>query len=91
MLEKKGFFMKPKHQRHLSQWVEWVYGAQSWKEMRLLCEFVFVVIKRWTLILKNGEKKSFLNETKASMSFMPTRRISFWCPIMERKKIIMWI
>ena len=27
--EKEAFLMKPKHQRHSSQWEEWVYGAQS--------------------------------------------------------------
>ena len=54
MVESKDFLMKPKYQCHLSQWVERVYGAHSWKERRLLCEFMFVLIKKWTLILKNG-------------------------------------
>ena len=40
---------------------------------------------------ENGGKKNFLNETKASMSFIPTRRTSLWCPIMNRKEIVMWI
>ena len=57
------YAMKPKYQCHFSQWEEWVYGAQSWKEKRLLCEFVFVLIGKWTLILKNGTKRSFYYET----------------------------
>ena len=63
--------MKPKHQCHSSQWVEWVYGAQSWKEKRLLCEYVFVPFDKRTLNLKNSGKRSFSYETKALMSFMP--------------------
>ena len=29
MMEREAFLMKPKHQCNLSQWGEWVYGAQS--------------------------------------------------------------
>ena len=122
-MEREAFVMKPKHQCHLSQWGEWLYGAQSWKERRLLicvclnwqsnfnskkwwkeklflwnqginviypnehnefmvanqekkkwllCDSVFVLIDRRTLILKHSENKSVLNETKASMLFIPT-------------------
>ena len=48
------FVMKSKHECHLSQWGEWVYGAQSWKEIRLLCESVFIPIDKRNLNLKNG-------------------------------------
>ena len=47
------------------------------------------LIDRWTLILKNSGKKSFLNETKASMSFIPMKRKSLCCLVMKRKDIIM--
>ena len=60
MVERETSFMKPKHQCHLSQWVELAYVAQTWKERRLLCESEFVLIDTRTLILKNGWKKSFL-------------------------------
>ena len=40
---------------------------------------------------KNSGKRSFFNETKASMSFIPMSRISLWYPNMKRKEIIMWI
>ena len=40
---------------------------------------------------KIGNKRSFYYETKASISLIPTRRVCLWCPIMKRKKIIMWI
>ena len=83
--------MKPKHQCHLSQWREWVYGAQSWKEMRLLCESMFATIGEWTLILKNGGEKKLFPWTEALMSFIPMRKISLWCPILKRKNIYMWI
>ena len=59
--------MNPKHQYHLSQWEEGVYGAQSWKLKRLLHESVFVLIEKQTLTPKNGGKWSFSYETEASI------------------------
>ena len=40
---------------------------------------------------KSGKKRSFYYETKASMSFIPIRRICLWFLIMKRKEIITWI
>ena len=40
---------------------------------------------------KNGKKWSFSYETKASKSFITTKRMRLWCLIMKRKEIIMWI
>ena len=70
---------------------EWVYGAQSWKDRRLLCEYMFVPIDKWTLTLKNDGNGSFSYETEASMSFIPMGRMSLWCPILKRKEINVWI
>ena len=56
--------MKPKHQCHLSQLGERVYGAQSWKEKRLECESVSVPIDKWILKLKMMEKEAFLMRLK---------------------------
>ena len=61
------------------------------KERRLLCEFMFVLNNKWTLTLKNGKKRSFSFETKASMSFILMRKMSLWFPIMKRKEILVWI
>ena len=55
MVEIEVSLLKPKHQYHLSQWGECVDGAQSWKEKRLLCEFMFIPIERWTSVLKMVE------------------------------------
>ena len=52
---------------------------------------MFVPIGKQNLILKNGGRRSFFYETKASMSFIPMSRMSLWCLIMKGKKIIMWI
>ena len=60
MIKREVVLMKPKHQYHLSQEGECVYGAQSGKKRRLLCEYVFVQIDRRTLIIKTGERKVFL-------------------------------
>ena len=64
MVEKKAFILKPKHQCHSSQWVEFVYGAQSWKKRRFLCESVFVPTNKWTLTLKIMATKAFLMKPK---------------------------
>ena len=81
--------MKPKHKCHLPQLGDWVYGAQSRKERRLLCEFMFVPIKKQILILKNGRERSVSYETKASTSFFPMSRASLSCPIIKGKEITM--
>ena len=52
MVKKEAFLMKPKHQCHLSQLGEYVYGSSSWKERRLLCESMLIQIERHTSILK---------------------------------------
>ena len=64
MVEWKGFLTKPKHQCHSSQRGEWVYGARSWKESRLLCESVFVPISKQILILKMVERRAFILKPK---------------------------
>ena len=60
---KWSFSYKTKASIDLSQREEWICGTQSLKERRLLCEFVFILIGRQTLILKNGGKWSFSYET----------------------------
>ena len=40
---------------------------------------------------KKGNKRSFSYDTKASISLIPTRRMSLWCPIMKWNEITMWI
>ena len=61
---KKAYLMKPKHQYHIPQWEECVYGPQSWKEKRLLFESIFNLIKKWTSILKMVEREVFLMKPK---------------------------
>ena len=65
MVGSEVLLMKSKHQYHLSQWGECVYGSQSWKKKRLLRESVFILFDKWNLILKNGVKWSFSCEAKA--------------------------
>ena len=57
---KDVFLRKPKLQYHLCQYGEYVYGAQSWKERRLLHESMYIQICEWTLILKMVEREVFL-------------------------------
>ena len=40
---------------------------------------------------KIGNKRSFSYETKASISLIPMRRTSLWCPIMKWNEITIWI
>ena len=88
---KKSFSYETKTSIHLSQWAEWVYGSQSWKEKRLLCKSVFIKIDKRTLFLKNGRKGRLSYETKASMSFILMGGMSLWFLMMKRKEIIMRI
>ena len=64
MVKKEAFFMKPKHQCLVSQLGEYVYGSSSCKEMRLLCESVFVQINGRALILEMVEREVFLIKPK---------------------------
>ena len=61
---KEVFLIKPKHQNHLPQWGEWVYRAQPWKECRILCASMFILIERWTSILKMVKREVFLMKPK---------------------------
>ena len=64
IMEREPFFMKPKHQCHLSQCWEWVYNAQSWKERRLLCNPVFALTDKWPLTLKMMKREAYLMKLK---------------------------
>ena len=61
---KRSFSYKPKHQYRLPQWGECVCGTQSWKEGRLLYEFMFIPNERQTSILKMVEREVFLMKAK---------------------------
>ena len=87
MVGREAFLMKSKHKMSFIP----ISRRRLWcpimkKEKTLLCESVFVLIKKQTL--KNCKKKSLSYEFKGSMSFIPMSKMSLWCPIME-KKIIM--
>ena len=68
-----------------------VFMCPIMKKMRLLCESMFIPTERRTLVPKMVKKRSFSYETKASVSFIPMRRMCSWYPIMKRNDIIMWI
>ena len=85
MAERQVFLMKPKHQNHLSQWGEYDYGAQSWKERRLLCESMFIPIERRTSIQKMVEKQVFLMKPK-HQNHLSQRRNVFTMPNHEKKE-----
>ena len=67
MVERKVFLIKPKHQCHLSQWEEYIYGAHHEKKGRLLHELAFIPTDRQSLIPKIAGKRSFSYKTKASI------------------------
>ena len=75
---------------HLSQWVEWICGAQSLKEQRLFYEFGFIPIEKGTLILKWHKEKFFLWNQSLN-SFIQMSKMNLLCPIINRKEIIMWM
>ena len=61
---KRSFSFETKASIHLSQQGEWICGAQSLKESRLLYKFMFITLDKRTLILKMVEKEVFLMKTK---------------------------
>ena len=67
MVEREVFLMWPKHQYLLSQWGEMYWWCPIMKKRQLLCGSMFIPIDRRTLILKNGWKWNFFDETKASI------------------------
>ena len=60
----KSFSCEIKASIYLSQWVKRICGAQSLKEKRLFCEFVFISIDRWTLTLNIAQRDHFLMNPK---------------------------
>ena len=48
---------------------------------------MFALIDRRTLVLKMV-KKSYFYGTKASMSFIPMSRMSLWCQIMKKMRLL---
>ena len=66
---KKSFSYETKASIHLSQWVEWICGAQWLKEGGLLCEFMIIPIEKRTLILKMAQREIFLMKPKHQFIF----------------------
>ena len=88
---KKGFYYETKAPisliptRRMCLWfpimkrkeiIMWIYVYPNWK---------------MNFNSKNGNKRSFSYETKASISFIPMRRTCLWCPINKWNEITIWI
>ena len=56
--------------------IMWIYVYRNWK---------------MNFNSKIGNKRTFSYETKASISLIPMRRMSLWCPIMKGNEITIWI
>ena len=70
-MPKEDFFLtKPKHEYHLSQRGDSVYGLSLRKERRLLCESLVVQIDERTLILKMVGNKVFLTKQKYQFIYL---------------------
>ena len=61
-----------------------VSSAQSWKEKKLLCDSSLSYLIDVTLTPKKWWEKTFLNEIKASMSFIPMHGMRLWHPIIKK-------
>ena len=64
-----SFSYETKASIQLAQWVEWIFGAQSLKEWRLLCEFRFTLIEKETLILKMAQRDVLLKKPKRQFRY----------------------
>ena len=78
------FFLWNQSINSLAKWREWICGALSLKEIRLLRESMIVPIDKWTLILKNGRKWSFLMKPKHQFIY-PNNKNAFMVPNHEKK------
>ena len=76
---KWSFSYETKASIHLSQWVEWICGAQSSKEWRFLCELVFIPTEKQTLILKMAQREVFFMKPKRQFSY-PNEYSEFGLP-----------
>ena len=81
---KRSFSYETKDQYHLSQWGEYVYDAQSWKERRLLCESRFILIERWTSITKMVER-DFFTWNQSTNIIYPIKENVFMMPNHQKK------
>ena len=84
LVEREVLLSIPKHQYHLSQWGECVYGAQSWKRRWLLRESMFIPIDRWTLALEMVGSKVFLMKPRHQFVY-PNKEKAFMVPDQEKK------
>ena len=83
---KKMFSYKPKHRCHLSQWVEHVYVAQSWKKRWL--QMWICVCPNWEINIyskKGWKEKLFLWNQSVNVIY-PNEEIEFIVPNHEKKK-----
>ena len=67
---KRSFSYKAEALIHLSRSGERICGTQSLKERKLLCESVFILIERWTLTLKMGQREAFLFKPKHQFIYL---------------------
>ena len=73
MVERKAFHMKPKQQFIYPNEQNELMAPNHGKKRKSLRESIFIKIDKQNLILKNGGKRSFSYETKASISFILIR------------------
>ena len=83
---KKSFSCETKALIHLSQWEEWISGAQSLIKSRLLCESMFILIGRHTLIPKKVERKAFLWNQSINIIY-PNKENVVMVPNLEKKGV----
>ena len=65
-----------------------MFVVRNHEEEEIIHASMFITIDEITLIPKNGGKKMFSYQTKASLPFIPISRMCLWCPIMKSKEII---
>ena len=88
IVERKAFLASPKHQYHASQWGEHDCNATK-KRMDAITSIQVCFISWVNINYKENEgKKSFSCKTKASISFIPIRRMCLQGKIMKILEIM---
>ena len=83
-----SFFYEIKASIHLFEWWKWIYGAQSWKEKRLLCESIFILVDGWTLILENVGIDVFLMKLKCQYHLSQLRECVYSAQSLKNRRLL---
>ena len=88
---KRSFYYETKASISLSPTTRMCLWCPSTKRKEIIMWIHFYPNRNTNFNSKKGNRRGFSYDTKASISLIPMRRTSLWCPIMKWNKITIWI